>query len=176
MDPRIETPLADLQAQDDLIQRVDAELNNIHSTVVRIRSVRDQIEDLIKRSEDQAWASEIEEKGRGLTEKLNALEDNLIQKRVVDGQTVINFPMRLNQFYIYLRGAIDGSDVGPTEGQRIRLADLSKVWQEQNRAFRRLIEEDLAALNGLVRERNIPAIITPTSLWYPELLQTEPRL
>jgi len=161
MDPRIDTPLAQLQAQDDLIQRLNEDLNAIHGAVMRIGSVRDQIEDLIKRSEDLAGAGEIEETGKALIEKLDALEDNLVQKKVVDGQTVINFPMRLNQFYIYLRSAIDGSDVGPTEGQRLRLADLSKEWQEQNRDLRTLVEEDLGALNRMVREHNIPAVVLP---------------
>ena len=94
-------------------------------------------------------------------EKLNALEDALVQKRVVDGQTVINYPMRLNQFYIYLRSSIDGSDVGLTDGQLERLGDLSEQWLKQRATLRTALEEDLGAFNRLVRARNVPAVVVP---------------
>ena len=94
-----------------------------------------------------------------LIDKLDALEDALVQKRVVDGQTVINFPMRLNEFYLYLHGAIDGSHSGTTNGQLDRLADLSEQWQRHRVALRTTLDDDLAAFNRLVRARNVPAVI-----------------
>ena len=118
MDPRVTTPLTELQVQDDLVQRVDERLNELHRTVIRLRSARSQVEDLIKRTKGTPGADAIEKSGKALVDKLTALEDALVQKRVVDGQTVINFPMRLNQFFIYLRSAIDDSDQGTTDGQR----------------------------------------------------------
>ena len=84
-----------------------------------------------------------------------------MQKRVVDGQTVINFPMRLNQFYIYLRNAIDSSQVGPTEGQRQRFADLSRQWATHRTAVDAVLGAEVTAFNQLVRERNIPAVGVP---------------
>jgi hypothetical protein len=78
---------------------------------------------------------------------------------VVDGQTVINFPMRLNQFFIYLRSAIDDSDLGTTDGQRDRLGDLSEQWQQQQRALTAALGDELGAFNRLVRDRNVPAVV-----------------
>ena len=94
MDPRVTTPLAELQAQDDLVQRVDERLNELHRTVIRLRSARSQVEDLIKRTKGTLGGDAIDKSGKALVDKLNALEDAIVQKRVVDGQTVINFPMR----------------------------------------------------------------------------------
>ena len=159
MDPRVTTPLAELQAQDDLVVRVDERLNEIHRTVIRLRDARGQIEDLMKRTKGTPGGDAIEKSGKALVDKLNAIEDTLVQKRVVDGQTVINFPMRLNQFFIYLRNAIDDSDLGSTDGQRDRLGDLSEQWQQQQRAVTAALGEDLAAFNRLVRERNVPAVV-----------------
>ena len=45
--------------------------------------------------------------------------------------------MRLNQFFIYLRNAIDDSHVGSTDGQRDRLGDLSEQWQQHQRTAAR---------------------------------------
>jgi hypothetical protein len=159
MDPRVETNLTELRAQDELLVKVEAELADLHRAVVRLRSVREQIETLVKRVANEKDAEAIAKEGHALVERLNTLEDALVQKRVVDGQTVINFPMRLNQFYIYLRSAIDGSDVGPTDGQRLRFADLSRQWQDHNAEMGQTLDEGLGAFNRLVRERNIPAVV-----------------
>jgi photosystem II stability/assembly factor-like uncharacterized protein len=159
MDPRVTTPLAELQAQDDLIVRVDERLNDIHRTVIRLRDARTQIEDIIKRTKDTPNGEAIEKSGKALVERLNVVEDALVQKRVVDGQTVINFPMRLNQFFIYLRSAIDESDVGTTDGQRDRFGDLSEQWQQQQRTVSAVLGDELAAFNRLVRDRNVPAVV-----------------
>ena len=82
-----------------------------------------------------------------------------MQKRVVDGQTVINFPQRLNQYFIYLRSAIDGSDAGITDGQQARLAALSEDWARQQRVAGQLFGDEVAAFNRLVRDRNVPAVV-----------------
>ena len=161
MDPRLETPLPELQAQDELIALADAHLNAMHAAVLRVRSVRGQVQELLKRTRNRGEGEGIEKAGTALVEKLDGLEDALIQKRVVDGQTVINFPVRLNQFFIYLRNAIDSSDVGPTNGQRARLADLAKQWDAQRARVDAVLGPDLAAFNRLVHDKGVPAIVPP---------------
>ena len=101
----------------------------------------------------------IEKTGKALVDRLNALEDELVQKRVVDGQTVINYPMRLNEFYLYLRGAIDDSQAGITDGQQARLADLSERWQAQQKALGAVLGDGVDEFNRLVRARNIPPVV-----------------
>jgi photosystem II stability/assembly factor-like uncharacterized protein len=159
LDPRLQTPAADLVAQDTLGARVEAEVNDIHRGVIRLRSARAQIEDLMSRAKGLAGADEIEKSGKALVERLNGLEDQLVQKKVVDGQTVINFPMRLNEFYLYLRGAIDDSHLGITDGQQARLADLSERWQAQQKALGSALGDGVEEFNRLVRARNIPPVV-----------------
>jgi hypothetical protein len=89
------------------------------------------------------------------------MEDSLIQKRTVDGQTVINFPMRLNQFYIYLMNAVDGADDGVTDGARRRFADLQRQWSGLKTTLDRLLGADLAGFNDVVRTQGIPAVVAP---------------
>jgi photosystem II stability/assembly factor-like uncharacterized protein len=159
LDPRVTTPVSELQAQETLVLRVDEQLTEIHRTVIRLRDARAQIEDVMKRTKGTPNADAVEQAGKGLVDKLNALEDALVQKRVVDGQTVINFPQRLNQYYIYLRSAIDGSDTGTTDGQQARLGALGEEWSRQQRAAAALFGDELAAFNRLVRDRNVPAVV-----------------
>jgi len=159
LDPRLSTPLATLQAQDELAARVEAELTEIHRTVTRLRDVRTQVDDLIKRTASLPSAETLRTSGKALGDRITTLEDALVQKRVIDGQTVINFPMKLNQFYIYLRSAIDGSDEGATNGQRDRLAELNAQWQPLRAQAETVLGADLAAFNQLVKDQNVPAVV-----------------
>jgi photosystem II stability/assembly factor-like uncharacterized protein len=158
-DPRIEATQGDFEDQDKLISEIEAELTALHEGVIRLRAVRDQIEDLLKRAEDHESGEAIQEAGKALVEKLTEMEDTLIQKRTVDGQTVINFPMRLNQHYIYLRSAVDGAEAGTTDGARDRLADLSAQWTDHKAVLDRLLGEELDGFNSLVHDSGIPAVI-----------------
>ncbi|MCA1586523.1 MAG: hypothetical protein LC791_17720, partial [Acidobacteria bacterium] len=159
LDPRVSTPLTELSAQDALTARVESELNEIHRAVIRLRHVRSQIEDLLARTKSTEGGDAIEKSGKAVIAKLDALEEALVQKRAVDGQTVINFPMRLNELYLYLRSAIDASDLGTTNGQLDRLADLSEQWQRHRATLRSTLDDELGAFNQLVRARNVPAVI-----------------
>jgi hypothetical protein len=158
-DPRIEATQRDFEDQDKLIVEIEAELTALHEGVIRLRTVRDQIEDLLRRAKDHESGESIQEAGKALVEKLTEMEDTLIQKRTVDGQTVINFPMRLNQHYIYLRSAVDGAEAGTTDGARDRLADLSAQWTEHKAVLDRLLGYELDGFNALVRESGVPAVI-----------------
>jgi len=117
------------------------------------------VQGLVARTRGTAGGDALEKAGTALVARLDALEEALVQKRVVDGQTVINFPQRLNQYYVYLRSAIDASDSGTTDGQQSRLAALGEDWARQQRTAATLLGDELAAFNRLVRDRNIPAVV-----------------
>jgi hypothetical protein len=160
-DPRVEAAQGDFVAQDDLARRISEDLSAIHGGVNRLRRVREQLEQLVGRLGDGGGAEEVRVAARGLMDRLSALEDSLVQKRTVDGQTVINFPVRLNHHFIYLLGAVDGADAGVTEGARRRYADLSEQWGRLRGELERLLGEEVEAFNRLVRERGVGAVVVP---------------
>ena len=165
-DPRLDATAAAYAAQAELSARVAADVDAIHSAVNHLRDVRGQIEALVERIDDED-ASEGEEKirtaGKALAENLTEVEDALIQKRTVDGQTVINFPARLNHHYIYLLNAVDGADSGTTQGARQRFTDLQEKWAEQKAKLDDLLGEKMDAFNQLVRDEGVPAISVESS-------------
>ena len=103
----------------------------------------------------------VAEAGKSLVEKLEALEDQLIQKRTVDGQTVINFEVQLNHHFIMLHGAVDGSEEVVIQGERDLFRDLMSLWNDRNTALDALLGADLDAFNAMVREKGIPSVILP---------------
>jgi hypothetical protein len=160
-DPRVEATLAGFREQDELVQEIAAELEELHEGVIVLRSVRDQIEDLLKRAEDTDAAAMLSDEGEELVEQLTAMEDSLVQKRTVDGQTVINFPTRLNFHYTYLMGAVESAEGVVTDGARQMFGDLRSQWLNYKTQLNDLLEVRLAQFNSLVAESDVPAVIVP---------------
>jgi len=162
-DPRVDTTLEAFREQDELLARIEREISSIHTSVGRLRDVRVQLEDFMERADGQDGGEAIREAGDALVLGLGEVEDALIQKRTVDGQTVINFPSRLNHHFVYLRGAVDGSELGLIDGARERSSDLMAEWDTQRGNLERLLGGDLDAFNALVRERGVRIVAPPVT-------------
>lgn len=157
-DPRVQTSLEAFREQDTFLERLASALSEIHESVVRIRDVRAQIESYVGRARDRDGAEAVTRAGESLLDELGEVEEALIQKRTVDGQTVINFPSRLNHHFIYLHGAVDGSEVGLIDGAQSRLDDLIGQWETQRLALSEILGERLDRFNALVVESGIPHV------------------
>ena len=162
-DPRLDTPMSAYQEQEDFLRSVANEISAIHGGVARLRGARDQIQAFLDRTKEREDATALQESGKALVEKLDAMENQLIQKRTVDGQTVINFPVQLNHHFIILHGAVDSSEEGLIEGAKDRLSDLMAQWNEKKGALDSLLGAELEKFNALVREKAIPAVVPPDS-------------
>jgi hypothetical protein len=143
------------------LKNVAKEISAIHEGVIRIRGAREQVQAFLDRTKEREDSAAIQESGKALVGKLDQVEDELIQKRTVDGQTVINFEVKLNHHFIILHGAVDGSEEGVIEGAKDRLADLMGLWNEKKAALDALLGTELGAFNTLVREKGIPPVILP---------------
>lgn len=160
-DPRVDAPLSRYYEQNDLLERLSSELEDINEGVLRIRAVREQVEALADRLKDTDGRDTILTSGEALVKDLTAMEDSLIQKRTVDGQTVINFPSRLDLQYTYLRGVVDGAEGRVTEGAHQLYRDLSAKWSALKAELEDLLGPQLQEFNSLVRERGGPAVVLP---------------
>lgn len=115
----------------------------------------------MERTKDAAAGKPVGDAGKHLVADLTALEDSLVQKRVADGQTVINFPSRLRFQYVYLRGAVDGAEGIVTDGAKELFGDLSARWARHEAQLEGLLGPRLAGFNQLIAEQGIPAVIVP---------------
>jgi photosystem II stability/assembly factor-like uncharacterized protein len=158
-DPRASATLTGFREQDRLMVAIDEHLQALHQDVVRLRDVRDQIEDVMDRATADDGVEEIEEAGDALVEKLTTMEDSLIQKRTVDGQTVINFPSRLNFHYIYLRMSVENAEGVVTDGTQDMFADLSEQWMHHRGELDLLLGPELDEFNRIVSDHGVPAVI-----------------
>jgi len=155
-DPRVKTTPRQYAEQSKLLGEVFAAFDDLHKSVIRLRAVRTQIEDLVKRASDK----NVESAGKALAEKLTAEEDALIQKRTVDMQTVINFPVRLDHHLLVLANDVDDSGE-LTDGARKRAADLLKQWNEHKTTLAGLFGSELDAFNKQVAGAKVPHVTVP---------------
>ena len=153
-DPRVNA--TDFEAQDDFAAQLTTALNDLHRGVEDLRNVRGQIQAFLSRAPEDA---EIDSAGQALVATLDAVEDAVVQKRTVDGQTVINWPSRVRERLIYLRGTVNGAEGEVTDGSRAAFADLSALWEEQQEILSEALGARLDAFNALVAAREIPAIV-----------------
>ena len=166
-DPRVETTLQEYVEQDQFVAQVATELSAIHRTVSRNNDVREQIETFLERAGDEVGTGPVAEEGENLAQELENVADSLYQRRVVDGQTVINFPSRLKFQYVFLHGNADGAETGVSMGSREVFSDLRARWTVHRATSDELLGPRLDAFNRMIQEAGFSIIIAPPRLRRP---------
>ena len=160
-DPRADATMAEYLEQDAFVGGVAAELAQVHGAAMDVDDVAAQIEVLGGRIEGREGADEVLPLADSLTADLKAVADSLYQARVVDGQTVINFPSRLKFQYVWLHGNAEGAEAGVTRGSRDVLTDLRGRWGRHRTRVEELLGERLDALNEALEERGLGTVLRP---------------
>lgn len=162
-DPRVSATQADFQAQFDLLVRIRDKLSETHDGINRLRSVRRQVEEWVQRAEalsDGGSAAEtLRNAAKGLLEKLDAIEEELIQRRARVQQDQLNFPTRLNAKLAGLTSVVASADGAPTRQAYDVFYDLSTRIDQQLIQLQEVLEKDVTALNDLIRTTGIPAVV-----------------
>ena len=155
-DPRVKIAAQQYAEQSKLLAEVYAALDDLQKSVIRLRQLRTQIDDLLKRTGDK----NLIDAGKVLTDKFSAEEEALIQKRTVDGQSVINFPVRLAHHLLTLANDMDDSGE-LTDGARKRASDLLKQWNDHKAMLATLFGTELDAFNKQAAGAKVPLVSVP---------------
>jgi hypothetical protein len=156
--------VAEFVAQDRLLQSIAGELDAMHEGVNQLSDVRDQVESVLARAEEMDGGAAVErvrELGAALRDSLTLVEDSLVQRKTYDGQTVLNAPSRLDLQYVYLHGAVDGADDGPSPMAEEVLQDLNARWYPQRARLEFLLDEKIDEFNRAVEEAGIAPVARP---------------
>jgi photosystem II stability/assembly factor-like uncharacterized protein len=156
-DPRLTTTAADYAKQLDLSLKIRDKLTETHNSIIQIRDVKKQIDDLTKRVGPQSRP--IVDAGNALNRKLTDIEEALYQTKNQSSQDPLNFPIRLNNKLAALMGVVSRSETPPNEQSIEVFNELSGQIDAQLQKFSQIMKTDVPAFNQLVREQNIPAIV-----------------
>ena len=157
--PNIEASTADYKDQQDVLEKIDQTIGEMHKSVSEMRSVKTQLEGFAKLLEKNPKAKELLNKGKILIERINSWEQNLIQTKQKTFQDVINFNNRLNAELMSLKAFIDGPYPKVTQGARERLTDLLKDWRTFKNERNAIVETEMKAYNQLYKNLGLDAII-----------------
>jgi photosystem II stability/assembly factor-like uncharacterized protein len=166
-DPRLTSTDADDRARYDLLREIRDKLSETHEAIVRIRDVRDQVESASKRAQVMVKDSTIARSAAALAKRLTAVEEALYQTKNRSSQDPLNYPIRLNNKLSALGGTVSGTEGRPTAQQMEVFKDVSGRIESELATLKRLLAEDLAAFNRLVREREVPAVVVKDAATEP---------
>lgn len=153
-DPRAPTTPEDFQKQLALALQIRDKLTQANQGVSRIREARRQL-DAYAASANQTVAAAAKE----LTKHLTAVEEELYQTKNRSNQDPLNFPIKLNNKLAALAGVVAATDVAPTVQASMVYEDLASQVNGQLTKLERLLKDEVAAFNRLVREQNVPAVV-----------------
>jgi photosystem II stability/assembly factor-like uncharacterized protein len=162
-DPRLSATPADFEAQFNLLLRIRDKLSETHDAINRLRNIRQQVAEWVRRAEavadGQTAAEAVAQAAARIKEKLMAIEAELIQSRARVQQDQLNFPTRLNAKLSGLTSVVASADGAPTRQAYEVFHDLSRRIDQQLIQLQGVIDVDVAAFNELIRASAIPAIV-----------------
>ncbi len=157
-DPREKVSEADLAKQFDLTGKLRDLMEQDHVAVLEIRDVNTQLDALKKRLGGDAKAKDIVSAAEAVQQKMNAVEDALIQSKATASEDMLNYPIALNSKLGYLISGVDSADSSPPQQDW----DLYEVYQKQVAGWvakwKDIVSTDLAQLNQKMRRENIPIV------------------
>ena len=157
-DPRLKTTADDFKAQLSLSLQIRDKLSQVNQAVVDIRAAKKQLEEYAARLKDDASAKKVADAASDLDKKLTEVEQELYQIKNQSSQDPLNFPIKLNNRLAALLGVVQETDAGPTKQSNVVYEGLASEANAQIRAADKLLKDDVASFNKLVRDSNIPAV------------------
>ncbi|HJZ11251.1 MAG TPA: hypothetical protein VJ521_03830 [Acidobacteriota bacterium] len=163
-DSRVSASAQELQEQFQFMIAIQNKLNALYDGVKLIRSVRLQsqkISDLLREAgrdvADVAKASDL------LTQKLNAIENELMQPRNEADQDTENFPTKLDNQLAYIYMHLNDTDSKPTAGQIERVRDLTASIDAQMEKLKQVVTVDVDAFNKAAAGYGALPIVLPAA-------------
>ncbi len=155
-DLRVKTSLEDLTEQHDLLLRIRDAVSDGYRAVNTLRSVREQVQSWQKLLPERA---DVGNAAAAILKKLATVEDVLIlpgdQK---DNYHLVQRP-RLNDAIGALVPTIGTADARPTEQATALVDEYSAAIQAQIEQLDEVLQTDVQALNALIAQAGVPAIV-----------------
>jgi len=155
IDPNLEeiTP-SDLQLQFDLAMQIRNQTSLANEAVIQIRSLRNQLEALMKHQELSAINNSVQE----IIQKTQSIEESLYQVKNQSNQDPLNFPIKLNNRLASLRRSVENGQARPTDAAYVVFDELKGALKQLLIQLDTLLSEDLNRLNDAFMAQGFKAI------------------
>jgi photosystem II stability/assembly factor-like uncharacterized protein len=160
IDPRL---LADgiteayLHEQFKLSSEVRDRVTTANTAVVKIRALRDQVNDRLKKVPERRRA-EIQKLADGLLKPLAVVEEEIYQVRNRSGQDPLNYPIKLNNKIAALMGIIESADHRPTDQTYEVFKELSGQLEQQLQQMDKTVKAEVPRLNAALKRERVETV------------------
>ncbi|MDF9798108.1 photosystem II stability/assembly factor-like uncharacterized protein [Catalinimonas alkaloidigena] len=158
-DPRWTFSEDELQAQLALALAVRDTLSSVHDLIRSIRGLKEQAKFITERSQKTAYGDKLITPCNQLVQKLDSLEDVLIQSRNESSQDPINYPVKLDNQFAYLYSVIHSQDARPTQGCYDRFKDLNEELAKYRSVFQQILDNELMYFEKVLKTEGVPRVI-----------------
>jgi hypothetical protein len=155
-DPRLTTTPQQFAEQYDFLLKVRDKLTATHETILEIRDVRKQLEDLSGRIKPEQ--KDLKDKASEIIKNITAVEEELYQTKIKSSQDALNYPIKLNNKLAALGSSVDSADYPPTKQAYDVYNDLTGKIDSQLARFAEIKAKDISAFNRMFAEKNLPVI------------------
>jgi photosystem II stability/assembly factor-like uncharacterized protein len=163
-DPRVAATQEDLEARLNLHLKIRDKLSETHDAINTLRNVRQQLDDWMKWTRELPEHEPIARLGKSIKERLNAIEEELIQPKAKTRQDTLNHPVKLNGKLAGLAGVVASAQAAPSRQCYEVFTDLSQRIDVQVQRLQEVIDTDIASFNNLLREHHVPAVVPVSKL------------
>ena len=127
--------------------RVRDKLSETHKAVNDLRTIRKQVTDYLSNVQDSTFKKDMETISKPMLEKLQGIEDELIQHKAKAFQDLLALPIKLNDKIAGLASVAASADAKPTSQVQEAYEDLSKQVDAQLTKLAKVISEDIPKFN-----------------------------
>ncbi|MEE4301176.1 MAG: hypothetical protein V2J24_17170 [Pseudomonadales bacterium] len=159
-DPRVESSIAELQAQFDFLIDVRDKLSEAHQAVIDVRTVRADLDYLEGKLDDDAPSS-VREAIALLRREMTVIENNIHETRNEAYQDPLNFGIKLNNRLAYLATHESAGDFPPTDQAVAYLAEVSSQIDGEIAALEALFEDRIPEINRLLGVQGVSVLGVP---------------
>ncbi|MGQ0539488.1 MAG: VPS10 domain-containing protein [Gemmatimonadaceae bacterium] len=160
-DPATAGTLEDIRAQIALAEELYSDINAAVDLINSAELVRGQLTTLKSFLAADSAAKDVRDAADSLDKKIVAVEGKLHQMRVTGrGQDLIRWPVQLTEQLIYLAQSVGQSDAAPTTQMREVQAVLKAKLAGVKTDMERVMNQDLAAFQTMLRDRKMQGIIS----------------
>jgi photosystem II stability/assembly factor-like uncharacterized protein len=160
-DPRMRLSQADLEAHQAFALQVRDALARVTDAVVRLRSVRDQLESRAAFLRDIPSAQPLIASSKTLVDKLNGLEARMHNPKAEVAYDILAMKggARLYSRLSPLLMFVNEGDGPPTQGMKEVFAEQQKELASHEAELSALLEKDLAAVQTTAKRLDIPFVV-----------------
>ncbi len=156
-DPRVQATEEDRQAQFTFMKEVQDKTSEAHQVIIDLRKVRQQIQDLQERIDDE----EVVAAGKIILDSLETIEKTLYQTQNRSGQDPLNYPIRLTNKLAHLNSLTGIGTYRPTAAAYAVKEEITELIDAEIEQYQDIVAEKIPAYNQLILERGVKVIQPP---------------